>query len=64
MCAKGEKHGSLYSVGSYEGRLHQLFIPKDWEPQVRRWVHQSQEARELLQQVSLLYWERVQEKQE
>ncbi len=63
-CAKGEKHVSLYLVASYEGRVRQLFIPKDWEPQVRRWVEQYQEARKLLEEVSLLYWEKVQKRQE
>ncbi len=63
-CAKGEKHVSLYLVASYEGRVRQLFIPKDWEPQVRRWVQQYQEARKLLEEVSLLYWDKVQKRQE
>ena len=63
-CAKGEKHVSLYLVASYEGRVRQLFIPKDWEPQVRRWVEQYQEARKLLEEVSLLYWDKVQKRQE
>jgi len=63
-CAKGEKHVSLYLVASYEGRVRQLFIPKDWEPQVRRWVQQYQEARKLLEEVSLVYWDKVQKRQE
>ena len=63
-CTKGEKHVSLYLVASYEGRVRQLFIPKDWETQVRRWVQQYQEARKLLEEVSLLYWDKVQKRQE
>ena len=63
-CVKGEKHVSLYLVASYEGRVRQLFIPKDWEPQVRRWVQRYQEARKLLEEVSLLYWDKVQKRQE
>ena len=63
-CAKGEKHVSLYLVASYEGRVCQLFIPKDWEPQVHRWVEQYQEARKLLEEVSLLYWDKVQKRRE
>ena len=63
-CAQGEKHVSLYLVASYEGRVRQLFIPRDWEPQVRRWVEQYQEARKLLEEVSLLYWNKVQKRQE
>ena len=63
-CVKGKRHASLYLVASYEGRVRQLFIPKDWEPQVRRWVQQYQEARKLLEEVSLLYWDKVQKRQE
>lgn len=63
-CAKGEKHVSLYLVASYEGRVRQLFIPKDWEPQVRRWVQQYQQARKLLEEVSRLYWDKVSKRQE
>ncbi len=63
-CVKGERHVSLYLVASYEGCVRQLFIPKDWEPQVRRCVQQYQEARKLLEEVSLLYWEKVQKRQE
>ncbi len=63
-CAMGEKHVSLYLVASYEGRVRQLFIPKDWEPQVHRWVEQYQEARKLLEEVSLLYWDKVQKRRE
>ena len=63
-CAKGKKHISLYLVASYKGRPRQLFIPRDWEPQVRRWVQQYQEARRLLEEVSLLYWDKVKKRQE
>jgi len=63
-CAKGEKHVSLYLVASYSGRVRQLFIPKDREPQVRRWVQQYQEARKLLEEISLLYWDKVTKRQE
>ena len=63
-CAKGEKHISLYLVASHEGRPRQLFIPKDWEPQVRRWVQQYQEARKLLEEVSLLHWDKVRKRRE
>ncbi len=63
-CAKGEKHVSLYLVASYEGHVRQLFIPKDWEPQVRRWAQQYKEARKLLEEVSLLYWDKVKKRKE
>ena len=51
--AKGKKHTSVYLLASYQGRLRQLFIPKEFEPQVRRWVQQYQEARTLLEEIFL-----------
>ncbi len=62
--AKGKKHVSLYLVASYEGRARQLYIPKNLELQVRQWVQQYQEARSLLEDVSLLYWDKIRKRQE
>ncbi|MBL8878437.1 MAG: hypothetical protein JNG88_04885 [Phycisphaerales bacterium] len=58
-CARGELHQSLYLVVSEKGRTRQLFIPKDWEALVRRWVQNHHDARELMEEVSRIHWERV-----
>lgn len=58
-CARGELHQSLYLVISEKGRTRQLFIPKDWEALVRRWVRNHHDARELMEEVSRIYWEKV-----
>ena len=58
-CAKGEKHTSLYLVARDEGKYQQLFIPKDLENHARRWAQDYQEARDLLEQLSKLCWERL-----
>lgn len=63
-CAKGEKHASLYLVVRREGELRQLCIPKEFEAQVRQWVGNYQEVKELLEQISELYWDKIRKRQE
>lgn len=58
-CAKGEKHVSLYLVLSEGGRPRQLFIPKSMESDVRQWVRDYQRVRELLEEVSQIYLDRI-----
>jgi hypothetical protein len=63
-CLEGHKHVSLYLVVSHDGVVRQLFVPKDWEQRVRQWVEQYQEARDRLEQISTLYWDKVKQRQE
>jgi len=58
-CARGQRHVSLYLVVSEEGKPRQLFIPRSLEPVVRRWVSQYQRTRELLEEISRMYWDKV-----
>jgi len=62
-CADGEGHESLYVVVSEEGRTRQLFVPKDWEQRVRQWVAAHQQARQLMEEVSRIYWDKVRQRQ-
>lgn len=62
-CAQGEGHESLYLVISEAGRTRQLFVPKDWEPLVRQWVENHQRARQLMEEISRLYWDKVRKRQ-
>lgn len=59
-CHRGEKHTALYLSYGEHGRVHQVFIPRDAEEQVRQWVRTYSSARELLEQVSALYRQRLQ----
>jgi hypothetical protein len=63
-CARGEGHESLFLVISENGRTRQLFVPKDWESRVRLWVEDYHHARELLEEVSRIYWDKVRERQD
>jgi hypothetical protein len=63
-CARGEKHRSLYLVSSLEGKPRQLFVPTDWEQDARQWVANYQEVKELLEEISALYWDRLSRRRE
>ena len=58
-CARGEKHGGLYLVFSEQGRLRQVFVSRGQEKQVRLWVAQYREVRELLEALVRLHLERL-----
>lgn len=63
-CARGQKHRALYLVLSEGKRQRQLYVPKDWEPRVRQWVANHHALRDLIREVSDLYWSKVQKRQE
>lgn len=58
-CARGEKHAALYVVVSEEGKPQQLFVPRTLEPQARQWVSSYQRIRELLEELSRIYWAKL-----
>lgn len=61
-CARGEKHEGLYLAASNSGKLTQLYIPKDWEEVVEQWVDNYQQARKLLEDISLISWQKVRDR--
>ena len=58
-CTKGEKHVSLYLVFSEKGKYRQVFVPKDIEEEVRTWVDNHHQARDLLEEISRLHQEKI-----
>lgn len=62
-CVRGEKHSSLYIVNRQDGELRQLFIPSARETEVRQWVERYQEVKKLLDDISDLYWEKIQKRE-
>jgi len=62
-CTRGEEHESLYLVISEGGRTRQLYVPKDWEARVRRWVEEHRRARQLMEEISRIYWDKVRNRQ-
>ena len=63
-CAKGHLHESLYLVVSEGGRTRQLYVPKDWEALVRRWVQGYHQAQELMEEISRLHWDKVRQRRD
>ena len=58
-CAEGERHLAVYITSRKGGKMRQLFIPKEKEEEVRSWVGNYHRVRELLDELSELFWERV-----
>jgi hypothetical protein len=58
-CAQGEGHDGLYLVVTEKGESRQLYVPKESAPTVERWIAAYQQARQLLDGVSKLHWEKV-----
>ncbi len=60
---KGEKHVALYVVFSDHGKYRQVFIPKALHEVVRRWVGNHSKARELLEDISRLHYEKLRKRE-
>ncbi len=49
---KANRHSSLYLSLSSEGKRRMVYIPPDWEPEVRDWVDRYQQVRDVLEKLS------------
>ncbi len=58
-CVDGKKHMSVVLERSSGGKHQQIYVPVDRQAQVRQWVKQYQDARDLLEKVAQIYWEKV-----
>jgi hypothetical protein len=63
-CARGEKHSYLYVVASEGGKLRQRSVPRKLHSEIQRWVENYQKAQQLLEEISQLYWIRVEKRGE
>ena len=62
-CARGEKHVSLYLVVRVDGKLRHLYIPESHANEVRSWVAHYQQSLALLEEISAVYWLKVQNRE-
>ena len=62
-CTRGQPHESLYLVITDKGRTRQLYVPRDFEPLVRRWVEDYHQARKLMEEISRIHWDKVRNRQ-
>jgi hypothetical protein len=63
-CTRGEKHRALYVVLSDGKRQRQLYVPEAWEARVREWVAHHRAVKELIREVSEMYWRKVEQREE
>ncbi len=61
-CAKGKLHESWYLYQSKEGKPHMLYVPAEIEGEVTEWVNKNKEIRELLDELSRIYWKKIKER--
>jgi len=57
------RHRSLYLGLSLNGKHRMLYIPAEWEGRVREWVGRYSEVRQLLEQISLGFLERLEKRE-
>jgi hypothetical protein len=62
-CANGEKHPGLYLVQSREGKTRQIFVPAAWAEDVKQWVSNYQVMRQLLDELSDVWWENIESRE-
>ena len=62
-CATGQKHRAVYLMLREEGKLRQLYIPSGYEALVRQWVANQQKVKQLLKEISEVYWQKVKQRQ-
>jgi hypothetical protein len=64
-CTKGgPKHSSLYLVVGQDGRYRQFCVPRSREAEARQWVEQYQQMQESLEELSEIYWDKLQSREE
>jgi hypothetical protein len=63
-CTQGHLHESLYLVVSEAGRTRQMYVPRRWEAAVRQWIANYGQARQLIDELSRLHWDKIRDRQD
>lgn len=64
-CANTDyRHICLYLTRGKQGKIEQLYIPKEKEELVRQWVKNYRDAQELMEKISSIYWEKLKKKKD
>jgi len=61
-CTQGHLHESLYLMVSEAGRTRQMYVPRSWEAAVRGWIANYGQARQLLDELSRLHWDKIRDR--
>lgn len=62
-CAQGERHSALYLVSRQDKQMRQVFVPSSLESQVRAWVDGYGRIQEMVEEISEMYWEKIQKRE-
>jgi len=62
-CARGEKHPGVYLDINEDGRHWQIFIPTSRVEEVQCWTAQYKKIRELLENLSRIYWDKLRKRE-
>lgn len=63
-CTKGKLHESWYLYQSKSGKPRMLYVPGKWEKDAIGWVKKNKEIRDLLNQLSQIYWDKIRKREE
>lgn len=63
-CAKGQLHENLYLVVTEGGKPGQMYVPQSWADAVRQWVENYHRARQLMDELSALHWDKIRQRQD
>ena len=62
-CARGEKHPGVYLDINEDGQHRQIFIPTARVEEVACWTAQYKKIRDLLENLSRVYWEKLRKRE-
>jgi len=51
-------------VVSEAGRARQMYVPRHWESAVRQWIANYGQARQWLDELSRLHWDKIRDRQD
>ena len=54
----------MYLAFSEDGKTRHIFVSKERDAEVRSWVEQYKQARELLEEISKVYLDKIQKREE
>ena len=63
-CTRGELHEGLYLIVTENNKPRQLYVPKKWKQTVQQWIDNYKEARELMDEISRIHWDKVRNRQD
>jgi hypothetical protein len=63
-CTRGHPHESLYVVVTEGGQSRQMYVPRRWESAVRQWIANYSHARQLMDELSRLHWDKIRDRQD